>query len=283
VTGRRTLGYLTLNAGPLETVEAAAAAGFESVGIRITGRRIADEHPKVIGNLQMIRALRQRVADAGMVLSNVSAYHFYPDVRMDELDRAMEAIIELRCGILVSNSYHPDEASYVAALQRLCATGRSAGVRVAVEFMRYSAVKSLGDALRIIEQVGAPNIGVLIDALHLARSGGSPADIGKLDPASIVFAQLCDGKQVDAAMTEEQLRHEARTGRLYPGDGCLPLREFLEALPPGTEIEYEVPRQDLAGLTLAERAKVAHSVFNSYLDAAAPTAAPYAACVLPRP
>ena len=34
---------------------------------------------------------------------------------------------------------------------------------------------------------------------------------------------------------------------------------------PSTEIEYEVPRRDLEELTLAERAKVAHSVFYSYL------------------
>ena len=38
----------------------------------------------------------------------------------------------------------------------------------------------------------------------------------------------------------------------------------------GTEIEYEVPRHDLGCLTLAERAKIAHSVFNSYLDASVP-------------
>jgi sugar phosphate isomerase/epimerase len=266
VTGIRTLGYLTLDAPPLDTIDAAAAAGFSSVGIRITGRRVADPYTDVLGNRQAIAAIRRRIADTGLSLSNISAYHLYPDVAVDDLKRVMEAVVELGAGILVANSYDPDERAYVDKLARYCELGATAGVRIAVEFMRYSAVRTIHDASRVVRAVGAANAGILVDALHLARSGGTPADVKRLDPRAIVFAQLCDGKCVHGELDDDQLRHEARTGRLYPGDGSLPLAEFLAALPPGTEIEYEVPRQDLGALTLAERAKVAFSVFQTYLD-----------------
>ena len=271
MTGIRTLGYLTLDTAPVPTIEAAAAAGFKSVGIRITGRRLRDPYTQVIGNRQAIAAIRERVKDTGISLSNISAYHLYPDVGIDDMKRVIETVVELGAGIMVANSYDPDEQSYVDRLHRYAELGASGGVRVAVEFMRYSAVKTIGDASRVVKKVGAANVGILIDSLHLARSGGSPADIRKLDPATIVFAQLCDGKYLPGEPTEDELRYEARNGRLYPGDGCLPLREFLAALPAETEIEYEVPRQDLGALTLAERAKVGFSVFQTFLDGPGPT------------
>lgn len=269
MSATRTLGYLTLDAPPADTIDAAANAGFSSVGIRITGRRIADDYVPVIGNRAAIADLRKRAADQGVTVSNVSAYHFFPDVSVDDLKRVMDTVVELGSTMVVANSYDPDQAAYVDKLAQYCEHGREAGVRVAVEFMKYSAVRSLEEARTVVERVGAPNIGLLVDPLHLARSGGTPADVRGVDPGRIFFAQLCDGRALRAEPTVAQLRDEARTGRLYPGDGDLPLREFLAALPAGTEIEYEVPRKDLAALTLAERARVAYSVMNAYLDAQA--------------
>ena len=266
MTGIRTLGYLTLDADPLETIDAAAEAGFKSVGIRITGRRVADPYTQVVGNRQAIAAIRRRIADTGLTLSNISAYHLYPDVGVDHMKGVIETVLELGAGIMVANSYDPDERSYVEKVRRYCELGAAGNVRVAVEFMRYSAMKTIQDAARVVRSVAHPNAGILVDALHLARSGGTPADIRALDPTSIVFAQLCDAKAVHGVPSEDALRHEARTGRLYPGDGALPLREFLAALPAGTEIEYEVPRQDLGALTLAEKARVAYSAFMTFLD-----------------
>jgi sugar phosphate isomerase/epimerase len=265
MSGIRRSATWTLDTAPLGHDVAAANAGFKSVGIRITGRRPNDPWASVIGNKAAIAELRQRAAGAGVRISNVSAYHMYPDIGEAHLKAIIETVAELGSKIFVANSYDPDEDAYVAKLRTLCQLGRSAGIRVAVEFMRYSAVKGLFDAQRVIEKVGLPNAGILIDALHLARSGGTPADIRKVPASMVVFAQLCDGKHLAKEPTIDELRYEARNGRLFPGDGNLPLREFLAALPEGTEIEYEVPRQDFGGLTLDERAKVAFSVFNSYL------------------
>lgn len=284
MTAIRTLGYLTLDAPPLETIDAAAAAGFESVGIRITGRRMHDPYTSVIGEPSTIAQIRKRVADRGIRLSNVSAYHLWPDVGIDPLYRVVDTTLELGAKILVANSYDPDEQSFIDRVGRMCERGAKDGLRIAIEFMRYSAVRSIADCTRIIDQVGAPNLGYLLDALHLARSGGTADAVRSVDPAHVIFAQLCDAKRAPRFVEEDLagggsapskdaedfLRVEARTGRLYPDDGVLPLRDFIAALPPGTEIEYEVPRRDLKELTLAERAKVAHSVFYTWLDAPRP-------------
>ena len=47
---------------------------------------------------------------------------------------------------------------------------------------------------------------------------------------------------------------ESRGGRLFPGEGGLPLREFVDALPPDCEIEVEVASAAHEALSPPERA-----------------------------
>ena len=261
-----TLGYLTLDSTPLETLDAAAVAGFRSVGIGITARRYGDPYvAEVLGNRRAIAAIRRRIADTGLRLSNISAYHLYPDVPADTLQQILDTTAELGSRIVVVNNYIEDAGALAAALSRFCEHAATLDIRVALEFMRYSRLKTLGAACDLMATVGMPNLGLLVDSLHLARSGGTPDEVKALRPGSIVFAQLCDAKAAPADTDDATLRQEARTGRLYPGDGVLPLRAFVAALPADCEIEYEVPRQDLGDLTMTERARIAMSVCRHFL------------------
>lgn len=262
-----TLGYLSLDAAPADTVDAAAAAGFGSVGIRITGRRIHDDYTRVIGNPAAIRDIKDRLAGGGVRLSNISAYHVFPDVTPDHLERVVDTAAELGAGIIVANSYNPDEGRFLELYARYCELAAAHGIRVAIEFMRYSAIKTIGDVSRVVSASGQPNAGYLIDPLHLERSGGTAADIAAVDPARIIFVQLCDATRTSGEPTIDELRTEARTGRLFPGDGDLPLHDFLDAIPPGTEVELEVPRPENAGLPLAERAAIVRDRCAAFLSA----------------
>ena len=268
MNGVRTLGYLTLDMSPspLDTIDAAADGGFRSVGIRITGRRPGDPFPSPLGDRSAIAAIRARAAERGVRLSSVHAYQVVPEVAEDELKRVVEAIAELGSRSTVVNVYMPDESLTVDTLARYCELCEPAGMDVALEFVPFSTVRSLDDALRVATRVGKPNLRLVIDALHLARSGGHPDQLRAVDPSRIACVQLCDAKAVVGPRSDEALRRESRGRRLLPGDGDLPLAQLLSAVPSDVEVEYEVPRQDFAALTLAERARVAFSVCNAYLD-----------------
>jgi sugar phosphate isomerase/epimerase len=266
MTQRLTLGYLTLNAPPADTITAAAEAGFKSVGIRITGRRLADPYTQVVGNPEMIREIRKRVADGDIQLSNISAYHFYPDVTWDHIKGVVETTAELGAKIIVANTYIADEARFLDLFSRYCEAANTHGIRLAIEFMRYSACKTIEQAARLVEKSGHPNAGFLIDPLHLNRSGGTPEAIKKIDPKRIVFVQLCDAMLRKDNPTDQDLMAEARTARLRPGSGELPLHDFLDALPQDVEIEYEVPRPEEVNLPLRERAEIAAKAFYPYLE-----------------
>jgi sugar phosphate isomerase/epimerase len=98
-----------------------------------------------------------------------------------------------------------------------------------------------------------------MDALHLFRSGGTLDDLRGIDPRHIGYAQLCDAASMQPAsyFSEAELVRESRGNRRLPGEGVLPLTEFLAALPPGLAISVEAPCEDYAQLSVPERAALA--------------------------
>ena len=71
---------------------------------------------------------------------------------------------------------------------------------------------------------GRANASVLIDALHFSRRAAPRIYIAGGDPALLRYAQICDASaDVPGPTDTPDLIREARTGRLLPGEGALPL------------------------------------------------------------
>jgi len=263
-----TLAHLTLGAPPAESIAAARAAGFSALGIRIANRRPEDPYPvRVIGEREAIRGIRREASDAGVRIANVSAYQFFPDTRWEDVQPVIATAHELGAPFVVAYSFDPDEARFLAVFARYCEEARAAGVRIALEFLPYSRVRDLRSALDIIDRSGASNAGVVIDALHLHRSGGTAAEVARVEPARIAYAQLCDARRQAGALSEAELMAEARTARLPAGEGALPLFALLDALPEALEVEYEVAPAARAAWTPLDKARAARYDADRFLAA----------------
>lgn len=127
------------------------------------------------------------------------------------------------------------------------------GMSTTIEFLPgLPLVNDLPSALGMIEAVGRPDLRVLLDAMHVFRSGASVSDIANLDPAVIGYVQLCD---VPLSAAPEDYADEARFERLPPGEGELPLQAFVDALPTDVFVGLELPMRSRAeaGLGAIER------------------------------
>lgn len=262
-----TLGYLSLGEiHPLDIIDAAADGGFRSVGLRICGRRKGETFFDILGHDDEIGRLRDRLKARGLRLSNVSAFHIASDLQLADVLPAIEATVALGASLIIANRLDPDDAHYYGLMRDYCDAAAQSGVRLAIEPMLYSETKSLDAARRSLDIIGRANLGLLIDPLHLSRSGGTPVDLARLNPDRIFLAQFCDARGPLPA-DEAALIHEARHGRLMPGEGDLPLRAFLDALPDGIEIECEIPQVDLAHASPSEKAKRIGVACRSFLEA----------------
>jgi len=259
-----TLGFLNFSdLHPIELVGVAAEAGFGSVGLRITGRRPADPYPPILGDNRMLSQIKSRAGDAGVSISNISSYHLYPDILLHTVEPVLEATAALGAGSLIAARYDPDASRFHDFLSAFADLARSYNVRLAFEFVPFSLAPTLADAREALARVPAPNFGLMLDPLHLARSGGNPRDLADLDPRRIFIAQLCDATA--EKRPDMELPEEARTARVFPGEGALPLAQFMKAIPAHAEIELEMPHAGYRHLPPVERARLMRVASQSYL------------------
>lgn len=129
--------------------------------------------------------------------------------------------------------------------------------------MPFTQVRSYEAALRIKHAVGTANLRLLIDALHLSRSGADFRKLAKFDPSIVSYVHLCDAPA--AIPPADGLRDEARLQRLYPGEGELALDDFLDAMPADACVGLEAPCQSYAHLPPVERGKIAGRVARAWM------------------
>ncbi|SEB18788.1 sugar phosphate isomerase/epimerase [Variovorax sp. YR216] len=250
-----TLGFLSLgaNAAPLDVLSAAANAGFGAVGLRISGRHPGDPWPQPDAEGDGLERVRARAEALSIRISSISGYYISEKTSLSHLLANVEAAHRTGAPLILQGCFEPDLARVSKLLRGYARAAADAGVRIALEFMPMSALKTIGDAQRVIADSDARNVGLLIDSLHLARSGADVAEVRALDPRSIYLTQLCDAPAVRAPDTT--LFDEAMSGRMYLGDGGLDLKGLVAALSPDAEIELETPVVADAALPAAERAR----------------------------
>ena len=253
------ISHLTaLDASPPELVTAAAHAGFDAVGIRVWPAADEPAYP-VLGDTPMMRETIARLADTGTRVLDVEVLRLRPDSRMDDALRILDAgaLLQARAVLVICNDAEEDRL--VDRFAAVCEAAGERGLQACLEFMIFSSVKTIADAERVLDRAGHPAGAILVDALHLQRSGGTPADVSAVAPERLPYVQLCDGPFQPILPDGAVALTEALTGRLFPGDGELPLAELLGALPAGASLAVEAPVADLAGRMADERTRLAHA------------------------
>jgi len=129
-------------------------------------------------------------------------------------------------------------------------------IRLVLEFLPILGVRTLPQALAIVEAADDPCLGVLVDNLHLSRAGHVPADLAHVHAHLLPYIQVCDAPAVPADAAHAALMQEALHGRLLPGDGGPPIAELLAAVP-AVPISLELRSQPLCAMypDPVERAK----------------------------
>jgi sugar phosphate isomerase/epimerase len=234
---------------PASIVRAAVAGGFDASGMWVVTSEWTD------ATTAEVRA----VCDGeGTAILDVEVGRLRAGHPTDDVRRLLDIGAAVGAPFALVVSTDPDLARTADQYAELCVHGRSIGVRPVLEFMRFMTVRTLADALDVVDRAGDPDGAILVDALHLSRCGLGPHDIavvGATRPGLFPYMQLCDA--VGELPPADRLVEEALDGRLLPGDGELPLRALLDALPPGIPVSVELRSKALRdGYAPDERARV---------------------------
>jgi len=244
-----------LDATPPELVTVAAQAGFRKIGIRLSATPSVGVPPyDMLGDTPLLRETLARLAATGVSVLDVEFLRFEPEMPTGIPEGFLEAGARLGAQYVLVMSTEPLEGRTIERFRDLCDRAQQYGLHVCLEFAIYTGVRTLADAARVVKHSGCANASVLVDALHFSRSGGLPSDIAGIDPSLFRYAQICDAVAAIPSETADLIR-EARTGRLLPGEGALPLRDLVAALPATIPLAVEAPVRATAGLPALERAR----------------------------
>ena len=119
----------------------------------------------------------------------------------------------------------PDIRSKVGqSLAELADIAAPFGVRLALEPVSFTPLRSLSQALEVLDEANRDNVGLCLDTFHL-WTGGTPWEaVADLDPTRIVVAHISD------VMPRSGQEWSDADRDVLPGDGILPLREGIEAI-----------------------------------------------------
>jgi sugar phosphate isomerase/epimerase len=211
--------------GPADFVAACAAAGWPACGIWFDPETWTDG---------VAADVRGRLDDTGLVALDMEPVFVTP--AGDHGDRMIEAAAAVGARNLLVVSRGVDDDRFAERFAELCDLAARHGIGCSIEFLAFMSVSSLRQAIDILDRVDRPNAGVLVDGLHLARTGGTPADVAAVAPERLAYAQLCDAP----AAAPDDAYADALDGRTTLGAGGLPIRELVDALPRPTALSMEI-------------------------------------------
>ena len=207
-----------LELSPPDMVEAAARAGYSHVGLRLVPATEQEQHFPLVADGDLRRQTQARLRDTGIKVLDLE-------------------ILRLKADTCVAAGY---------------------GIYPHLEFMPWTDVRDLRQAMRVVANAERGNGCVLVDAFHFNRSSCSLHDLAQLAPQRMRYAQLCDVAGPVPADMDEILR-QARNERRFPGEGDADLVGLLRALPPNVPLSLEIPTLPLLaqGISGEQRARMA--------------------------
>ena len=214
---------------PARFVEVTAGAGWKATGVWFDQESWSSTTS---------REVKRRIDDTGVEAVDMEV------IRLGRSFDTGKALIEAACevgakNILVVSSLHSSEET-AEQLSHLCSLAKVGDITICLEFMKFTSVKSLSDALKVVKLVDAPNVGILLDLLHVVRSGTTFREIAACDPTLFPYAQWCDGTAQPVGWSDSELITDALDDRLIPSEGKLDALKFESLFDTGIPFSIEV-------------------------------------------
>jgi 4-hydroxyphenylpyruvate dioxygenase len=216
----RALNHATVRSvGPQVCAEAAAAAGYDGVGLWAMDLPAGERD---------LAALRERLP-LPVVEIDVAAWFARPaeaDAARSALRDAAAKAAALGAPVVVTAA--PSERVDGAAdeaLHRVAEDVAAHGVTLALEPLCQAAELSTpARVAAMLERVGHPRTTIAFDSFHAAVAGASPEEVAAV-AEHIAIAHVADAPDLPRERLLEPHKH-----RVPPGDGVQPVAEYLDAL-----------------------------------------------------
>jgi sugar phosphate isomerase/epimerase len=262
----------TFGMSPAEFATLAADLGAHCIGIGLapTPGYNPDNHRgwSLRDDPVLRRETRQICRERGIRISIVEGFAVLADNDMRRYAGDLDLVRELGCDRINVVSVGQDMARTIDGFGQLCDIAAERDIEVSAEMGSLGPLKQVAPALEIVNSLARPNFSLVIDSMHFFRLGNTVAQFAALDPALIGYVQLADAPWAPRFDTYIE---EAMYERMVPGEGQLPLSEFVRHIPDGVVASIEVPLRSRAaqGVSVRDRTAPCVAAAKALLAAAA--------------
>ena len=201
------------------------------------------------------RETMDALAETGVTVDGVEFFPLTDTVDLNLYAPSLALGAEIGAKRASSHIFITDDGLVIDKLGQLVDLAKAEGIgRISSEFCPLTAGNpSIQRGKWLVDQLGRPDFGIGMDALHAVRSGCTAADIAALDPRYFGITQICDAIGTHVSSDYVPFSHK----REVPGEGDLPLVELFNAVPASVAIEIETPaaHRRAAGVTAAEHVR----------------------------
>ena len=225
---RLALHTWTLDTTPLpDALTAARAAGWDAIELRRLDWARADQAGHAATWVEdTVRASGLPVACVGVEFGWMWADGAERARLLAVFDEQCARAKALGCGTVMSpvDKGTGDVARAASAVREVGDLAARHGVRLAVEFnSQCEQLNTLERVREVLAKAAHPRCGLLFDAYHMHRSGGSPHSLDDVRGDEIVYVQFSD-------VPRGEVKRGEVLNRLPPGRGCVPFKEFFAAV-----------------------------------------------------
>lgn len=212
-----------------EKLAAIAAAGFDGIEIFENDFLAFDGSPRDVAKM---------AADAGLAISLYQPFRDFEGLpepqrsrAFDRAERKFDVMQELGTDLILVCSSVSSVA--LGGIERAATDLRELGERAAKRGLRigYEAlawgryVNDHRDAWEIVRRADHPNVGLILDSFHTLARRTDVDTIRSIPKDKIFFVQLADAPAI-----EMDLLYWSRHYRNMPGEGDLPVSDFMRAV-----------------------------------------------------
>lgn len=226
---------LALNLGSLAHLDyetqlrTSSQAGFMAVGLRmdrleeyLSSGHTADDAKRCLRQNHLVPVEANFFADwiyaKGRALQEA----------MRRAERYCSIMEKIECPILVATTACDGEHDHALSQDNfgeLCNVAAHFNVMIALEFLPWTPVNTIGKAWKIVDAVSAPNGGITLDTFHYFKGEPRAEDLYEVPVQKIFIFHLDDVERVDADVITL-----CRNYRVPPGEGIFVFDEILEYL-----------------------------------------------------
>ena len=146
-------------------------------------------------------------------------------------ERKFDVMQELGCDLLmICSNVSPDSLGGIeraaADFHELGERAARRGMRVAFEALSWGRhIHDYRDSWEVVRRANHPAVGLVLDSFHVLARGTDLSAIRSIPPEKIFLVQMADAPKLDMDYLSW-----SRHYRCFPGQGDLPIDEFMDAL-----------------------------------------------------